>query len=318
MDEKALKLIESITKSGLWQEKLFMTAIVVVLAALSQWLVSRLISRHITDVRRHYYGQQVTKYIIYTIAFILIARTWFEGITSIATFLGLIGAGLVIAMNDVVKNLIGFAFVMWRRPFVVGDRIQIGEVVGDVIDISMFQTLVIEIKGPLVFAYQTSGRILHLPNSSFLTQPLANFDKGFQYIWIEIPVAVTFESNWKSAKDLFSEIAHRHSIEVSQKVRREFQETSKQFLVHFSNLEAGVFTTVIDFGVNLTLRLLCRPRTIRDVQQRVWEDVLSTLAEHDDIDLAYPTTRLYNNVVEGKPQAKAEWPFQNGQGPKVF
>ncbi len=312
MNEDAAKILEAITQSGLWQEKLVMTISVILLAALLHWLASRLITRHIADVRRHYYAQQVAKYAVYIIGFILIARTWFEGITSIATFLGLIGAGLVIAMNDVVKNLIGFAFVLWRRPFTVGDRIQIGESVGDVIDIRMFQTLIIEVQGPLVNAYQTSGRILHLPNSKFLTEPLANFDKGFQYIWIELPVAVTFESDWVTAKKLFYDIAQKHSIEVSQKVRREFQETSKQFLVHFSNLEAGVFTTVVDFGVNLTLRLLCRPRTIREVQQRVWEDLLHALAEHDNIDLAYPTTRLFSNVLEGKPQAKAELPFLNG------
>ncbi len=60
-----------------------------------------------------------------------------------------------------------------------------------------------------------------------------------------------------------------------------------------------------DNGVLLTMRYLCMPRDRRGSTQSTWEQVLDAFGECDDIDFAYPTQRLYYNVVEGKPSARA-------------
>src|SRR2546425_13182228 len=68
------------------------------------------------------------------IGLLVIGRIWFAGFQSIATFLGLVSAGVAIALKDILVNLAGWVFLMWRRPFALGDRIQIGQHAGDVID----------------------------------------------------------------------------------------------------------------------------------------------------------------------------------------
>ena len=96
---------------------------------------------------------------------------------------------------------------MWKRPFEVGDRIQIGDQKGDVIDQRIFMFTVLEI-GNWVDADQSTGRVIHIPNGKIFLETLASYTKGFEYIWNEIPVQVTFESDWRKAKNILESLDH--------------------------------------------------------------------------------------------------------------
>ena len=122
-----------------------------------------------------------------------------------------------------------------------------------------------------------------------------------QYIWNEIGVLVTFESNWKRAKEILTEVVETHAREVVEEAEQQMHKASRQFMIFYSTLTPTVYTAVKDSGVMLTMRYLTHPRRRRGTAQAIWEDVLTRFAEHDDIDLAYPTMRYYYNAAEGKP-----------------
>lgn len=73
-------------------------------------------------------------------------------------------------------------------------------------------------------ADQSTGRIIHIPNGMILNQTLANYSKGFQYIWNEIPILITFESNWEKVKDLLQKIANKHGEHLSQAAEKKVKE----------------------------------------------------------------------------------------------
>ena len=244
---------------------------------------------------------------------LLIGRLWFAGLQSLVTYLGLLSAGLAIALQDLVKSFAGWVFIVWRRPFVLGDRIQIGPFAGDVIDIRIFKFTLLEI-GNWVQADQSTGRIVDIPNSLVLTDTLANYTKGFEFIWSEIPVLVTFESNWRKAKALLLEIAGRHAAHLSRSAEARIKEASKRFMIFYTKLTPTVYTSVEASGVLLTIRYLIEPRKRRGSAQAIWEDILDEFARHDDIDFAYPTTRFYNNLLEGKPGARASLARPSDEG----
>src|SRR5437870_943240 len=98
---------------------------------------------HVSRLR--YRWQKATAYITTPIALLIVGRIWFAGFQSIATFLGLVSAGIAIALKDILVNLAGWVFIIWRRPFALGDRIQIGQHAGDVIDVRLFQFTLNEI-----------------------------------------------------------------------------------------------------------------------------------------------------------------------------
>jgi small-conductance mechanosensitive channel len=276
-------------------------------AILVLWVLRRIVLavvRHRTkDVRTRYRWQKTTAYVVAPIGILIVGRIWFEGIGSLATFLGLLSAGLAIALKDLVVNLAGWGFILWRRPFEVGDRIQIDGHAGDVIDFRIFQFTLLEI-GNWVDADQSTGRIIHVPNGKVLAEPLANFTKGFNYIWNELPVLVTFESDWKKAKTLLEGIAVRHAAHLTDAAKQEISEVSRRFMIFYTTLTPTVYTKVADSGVLLTIRYLCEPRKRRGTAQAIWEEVLEAFASEGNIDFAYPTYRYYDNRLEGKPDTR--------------
>jgi small-conductance mechanosensitive channel len=282
------------------QADIVLTFLVIVLLWLLRRLVLRAALRKTEDVHVRYRWRKSSSYVAFLIGVVLIARIWFQGIGSLTTVIGLISAGVAIALRDPLVNLAGWGFIVWRQPFSVGDRIQIGEVRGDVIDLRIFQFTLIEV-GNWVHADQSTGRIIHVPNGRVFTEVLANYSKGFQYIWDEIGVLVTFESDWQKAKQLLQEIVSRNAEHLSAEAEQRVRAASKKFMIFYSRLTPIVYTSVEDCGVLLTLRYLTEPQKRRARMEAMWEDILRAFAQHDNIDFAYPTQRFYSNRLEGKP-----------------
>lgn len=295
------------------REQLLATLVTLVLLAAARLLVLRVLYRRTEDPRALYRWRKAITYTTFVLAFLVVGRIWSTGFSSLSTFLGLVTAGLAIALQDPIVNLAGWLFIVWRRPFVVGDRVQIGDHQGDVIDIRVFQSTILEI-GNWVDADQSTGRVIHIPNGKVFREPQANFTQAFAYIWNEIPVLVTFESNWRKAKGLLEEIGTRHALHLSAAAEEEIRAAARRFMIFYTKLSPAVYTSVADSGVMLTIRYLCDPRQRRGTNQAIWEDVLDTFATCDDVDLAYPTYRYYDNVSEGKPGARAAPPTSRSSG----
>jgi small-conductance mechanosensitive channel len=206
---------------------------------------------------------------------IFIIPLWIDHGDGLTTYLGLVSAGIAISLKDPLTNLVGWAFILWRRPFRVGDRIQIGEKAGDVIDVRIFQFSLMEI-GNWVQADQSTGRIIHIPNGLVFTQPLSNYSSGFKYIWNEIPVTITFESKWEKAKNILLQIAARHNVEPED-LQGQKKAADEEYYLFYTHLTATVYTRVVGHGVELTIRYLCDPRQRRGSAQAIWEDVLKPL-----------------------------------------
>jgi small-conductance mechanosensitive channel len=280
------------------QGRLFSTLVVVLGLWLVRWLTLRLVRRRIENVTQRYYWSRVVTYLIVFIGLLVVGRIWFQGVSSLVTYFGLLSAGLAIALSDLVANLAGWFFILWRRPFVVGDRIEIAGQRGDVIDIRLFMFSLLEI-GNWVDADQSTGRIIHVPNGKVLKEPLANYTMGFKFIWHEIPVLVTFESDWRKAKEILERIVHEHAEPLSADAERQVRQAAHKYMIHYGKLTPIVYLTVKDSGVMLTMRFMVDPRRRRGIEEGIWQAVLEAFAAESDIDLAYPTIRYYDNRGEG-------------------
>jgi small-conductance mechanosensitive channel len=285
-------------------DHLLSTIAVILVLGLVRALLIRLINRRTKDVRSQYQWRKTASYTIVVIGLLLVGRIWLDAFGEFGTFLGLLSAGVAIALKDPLTNVAGWAFIVWRRPFGPGDRIEIMGKAGDVIDQRIFQFTLLEI-GTVTGAAQSTGRIIHLPNGRAFTEPITNYTRGFPYVWNEIAVLVTFESHWRDAKQILLGIAHDRAEELSPDAERKVRQAAQEFMIFYSKLTPTVYTTVRDSGVELTIRYLVEPRRRRGSEEVLWEAILDAFGERDDIDFAYPTRRTFFNVTEGKPGARA-------------
>ena len=286
------------------QLKIFNTFVTISVAWIIQRLLTKFIIDNLKDPKHHYLWGKWIKYFIAFFVLLILIRVWFGAFTNLGTSFGLVSAGLAIALKDLLVNIVGWIFIIIREPFKVGDRIEIDGIDGDVIDIRLFQFSVIEI-GNWVDADQSTGRIIHIPNGIVFSKFQANYTAGFEYIWDEIPVMITFESNWKEAKVILKNAVEKHAIHLGKEAERQIKEAAKKFLISYQYLTPIVYTSVKDSGVVLTLRYLVHARSRRGTKEKIWEEILEQFNLRKDIDFAYPTTRFYDNIKEGKSEARA-------------
>ena len=289
------------------QYKILVSAILILVLVFARRGVLRVVDQRVEDHHLRYRWSKTSAYVAFGVGLLLMAQVWFTAVREVGTFLGLVSAGLAIALKDLVADLAGWFFILWRRPFEPGDRIQLGEHAGDVVDIRIFAFTIMEI-GNWVAADQSTGRLIHVPNASVFSQALANYTASFPYLWNELPVLVTFESDWRKAKKLLLEIVMEEGLATSRDAEQTLKTSSKRFLIRYPTLTPIVYTSVQDSGVLLTIRYLTQPRQRRGTAQVLWERILDAFAEAPDIDFAYPTQRLFANPLEGKPEARADLP----------
>jgi small-conductance mechanosensitive channel len=247
-----------------------------------------------SNVRNYNYRKAISR-IVWTLALIIIADIWLEGLTSLATYLGLVSAGIAIALKDPLTDIAGWFFITLRKPFEMSHRIEIGVHKGDVVDIRIFKFTILEIGG-WVGGDQPTGRVIHLPNSIVFRESVANYTVGFNFIWDEIKVLITFESDWRRAKGILKSIVDKQTESSVDKAEKEIQTTTKKYLIKISQTKPSVITSVHEYGIALSVRYLVRPTRRRMLNEILWEDILEAFSKEKNIHFAYPTTRFYREI----------------------
>ena len=297
--QKAVMLIQSPSSGGAellgmnaaTQGRVLSSVLVIIILFVLRRALLAVVSRRVEDPTSRYRWAKTSAYTASLIGLAVVIQIWFVALRSLSTFLGLLSAGLAIALRDLVADFAGWLFILFRRPFDLGDRIQIGSHAGDVIDRRIFQFSIMEI-GNWVGADQSTGRVIHIPNQRVFLEPLANYSAGFPYLWNELKVLVTLESDWKKAKTLFAEITKEITKDVVAEAQGPRKEGDQRFLIHYRTLTPAVYTSVEESGVLLTVRYLCRPRERRGTSEALWEEILQAVSRTEGIELAYPTQRL--------------------------
>lgn len=311
MQSRLQSLLEPLAELTRLEVQLIETVAVVIVLMVARALLLVLLRRHTQDVRTRYHWSKGITYALGAISLFAIGRIWFVGFSSITTFLGIVAAGLVIALKEPILNAAGWLFLISRRPFVVGDRIQIGDHIGDVIDQRLFEFSILEV-GNWVAAEQSTGRVIHLPNGRVFIDAIANYTRGFPYIWNEVQFVITFESDWRAAKALLQEIATRHGRAMTDTAETRLLSEISSYMIFYATLAPAVYTAVTERGVALSIRYLCEVRRRRDTEQAITEDVLAAFGASEAIDLAYPTRRFFDRLAEGRTLSPS---LPAGEGP---
>ena len=280
--------------NSVFDQRYIYTSIIIIFLIILRWIINKIIKNKVDNISQRYRWYKINTYSTVFFTIIVILPMWIEGFKSLFTFLGIFSAGLAIALRDIIVNFFAWIYVLIRRPFSTGDRIEINGVKGDVIDIKIMEFSLMEV-GNWVDADQSTGRIINVPNSKILKNNIANFTKGFKLIWNEISILITFESDWEEAKSTLEKIAEENSIELNKNIKESIIHSARK---NYRNLTPIVYTSIESSGIKLTIRYLCQPRMRRSSSEIIWEEILDKFLQNENIEFAYKTFRYYNNRVE--------------------
>ena len=264
------------------------TAGVVVLALILAKLSSRFARGYFDDPEKVYRSTKSARRVAIFFTIVTTILVWSPGFGDFITLLTVIGAGMAIALREVLLSVAGWARIAVYSTFKLGDRIEVNGVRGDVIDVRVLRTSLIE-DGGWVNADQSTGRIVHFPNSWLFEFALYNYTRSFRFIWNEMPLVVTFRSDWKAARDIMQKYAEESAVIIEQQAREELRVISREFLIHYSILTPFVYVNIDQNGVELTLRYLCEARKRRGSEHALTLMILDAFREHPNIELAHRT-----------------------------
>jgi small-conductance mechanosensitive channel len=272
--------------------KLLLTLAFVLIA----WLITKLLRLVLAQfvgtrsgTRFRFWANQGVSLVVAAILLIGIASIWFDNPTRLASVIGIIGAGIAFAMQRVITAIAGYFVILRGKTFNVGDRIVMGGVRGDVIDLSFMQTRIMEMgqsakeqgdaPSMWVRSRQFTGRIVTVTNDKIFDEAVYNYTREFPYIWDELNLPIKYGDHCDRAEQILLNAARRHALTKDQLGAAEIDRLQESFGIAVGEVDPRVYWRVTDNWLELTVRFLAPDHGIRPIKDAMSRDILAALTE---------------------------------------
>ncbi len=263
-------------------------------------LLEEVVVKQISDAGSRYSFRRAVS-ILNIVAFVVAGiAIWVTNTQTLLVSYGLIAAGVAVALQDLFKNVVGGAILFTTGLYRVGDRIEVNEKSGDVVDIGLQYTLLLEIQ-EWIKGDQPTGRLITVPNGHILSYAVHNYTRDHQFIWDELFVPVTYDSNWKAAAEIMLETVNRETEDVTQRAHVSLQGLSRKYFLPDRAEVPAVYLTLTDNWIELHVRYVTDVRGRRELKNNLGRMVLERLERAKDITVASETMAV---TVEEKPPGK--------------
>lgn len=244
-------------------------------------------------------GRYATALLIAVVA----ALYLFEDLRVISTTLGLVGAAVVISLQDVCASFCGWFVIMIGQKFTIGDRLEIEGVRGDVLDIQLLRTTLLELNNWLGVD-QPTGRVIIVPNNFIFKTKVFSFTHGHPFIWNKIELTVTFSTPAAGATLLFEKVLEEETREDFAEARLMSAEMERRYGVEDADYRPKIYTRIGDSGVTFSLHYVSHYRNTSKTRNRLNRRLIAELETHQHIQLAYNTLVVQASVAPtGGPSA---------------
>ena len=210
--------------------------------------------------------------IIIIIAFVIIWQDYFKNFLTLISF---VSAALTFALRDIILNFFSGIYIKINKPFSVEDRIEINDNNGYVININYLNFEILEVKEEEK-GEQSTGIIIQIPSSKIFNYPIKNYSKAFKYIWKEMEINVPIDSDIeKDKKTLYKIINSNETLKkIPNKMKNQLNNVVGEYRIYYNNLDPIIYTSVVDNHVKLTIRFLCHPKKVRNIESDLWNKIL--------------------------------------------
>jgi small-conductance mechanosensitive channel len=293
------ELFDSFSLDDVFVSKVIQAAVLVAVLMLLLRAARHLTQRVVTNPTRRYRLNKVFGRVTLFVLAASMLALWEPGTQNVFALLTVIGAGLAISMREALLSAAGWLNIVTRQPFKTGERVEINGIKGDVVDIRLMHTTLMEVGG-WVDADQSTGRLVHLPNAWIFLHQVQNYTHGFRFVWHEMSVTLPADADWKRARAIINELADESAEIVAHQAEQDIKRLASEYLVHYSILTPFVYVKLSDQGIRLTLRYLCEARKRRGTEHAFTLQILDRFAdEHIPIVLKGSGARIGPAAPDG-------------------
>ena len=270
--------------------KLVLTLLFVIIA----WLLTKLVraALHLlvgsrTGTRVQFWAKQGVSLVMAAIGLLGILSIWFDDPARLGTVIGMVGAGIAFALQRVITAVAGYFVILRGKTFNVGDRIVMGGVRGDVIDLSFMQTQIMEMgQSPKeqadepsmwIRSRQFTGRIVTVTNDKVFDEPVYNYTRDFPYIWDEISLPIRYQDDRGKAEQVLVDAARRHAVTREKLGDDEQARLKDSFGIDIGDIDPRVYWRITDNWLELTVRFLAPDHGVRPIKDAMSREVMAEL-----------------------------------------
>ncbi len=285
----------SITEEGWRTSRLAL--IILILFAIAMG-VKKAFKEYIDDDDKNYSTNKFINFVFIVLVVFILLFSYIDNVSYLVTILGFASAGIAIALKDWFMSIFGWMAIMTSGVISVGDRIKVTrdtiEVVGDVLDISLFKIAIRE--DITLTTYKTNrraGRVFFIPNNYIFTDMISNYTYDqLRTVWDGIDIYITFDSNHQRAIELAKSILQTHAKGYTDLTKKRLQKMRKKYILRSANPEPRVFSFIEPYGIVVSSWYYTNSHATLALRSTISMEILEAFKAADDITIAYPTQTL--------------------------
>jgi small-conductance mechanosensitive channel len=272
--------------------KLLITICFIGVILLIQWALKTIAKLFLSGRRSErvvFWVRQTISLLVAILVLIGVLSIWFDNPERLATFMGLVTAGVAFALQKPISAIAGYLVILRGKTFGVGDRITMGGVRGDVVALRFTQTTIMEMGQPpdvqnadpamWVHARQYTGRIVTVSNSTVFDTPVYNYTREFPYLWEEMRLPISYKDDRHRVEKILLEVANRHTVQIRGISANDLEELRRRYFMSEEELEPRVYWRLTDNWIELTVRFIAPTHGIRSLKDAMSREIIAALDE---------------------------------------
>lgn len=269
------------------------------------WLIIKAVQRNflskIKDNENRYRAKKFGSFVGYFLTIVLFTVVFSDKLGGLTVALGVAGAGIAFALQEVIASFAGWLAIMFGGFYKTGDRVQLGGIKGDVMDIGVLRTTIME-TGEWVDGDLYNGRIVLIANSFVFKAPVFNYSGEFPFLWDEIKIPIQYGSNYEKAKEIFEQVGELIAGDLTLQSRKKWTSLQKKYRLEDARTEPMVSLTANDNWVEFTLRYVVSYKKRRATKSELFTQILKRVeATNGEIKFASATFQIV-----GTPEFKVK------------
>lgn len=251
----------------------------IVIVAVSRFIKSRS-TKLVKDIDLRYRVRKVITFVSYIIIILIVSIVFSDKLGGLTVALGVAGAGIAFALQEVIASVAGWLAISFSKFYKVGDRVQLGGNVGDVIDIGILRTTLMECR-QWVDGDQYTGRIVRVANSFVFKDSVVNYSGDFPFLWDEIKIPVRYGGDIVLVREIINKAATEITSGFIPDARLQWEEMKEKFRIEDASVEPLIFMIANDNWLEFSLRYVVDFRSRRMIKDKLFTYILNEINKSD-------------------------------------
>jgi hypothetical protein len=270
-------------------------------------LAQRSVSRYIKETALRYRMRKALSFLGYFLGIVVLGVVFSERLGGLTVAFGVAGAGIAFALQEVIASAAGWVAITFGQFYSPGDRVQLGGIKGDVIDIGILRTTLMEC-GQWVNGDNYNGRIVRVANSFIFKEPVFNYSADFPFLWDEIVLPVRYGSDWEYAREVFTAVTKDICGGYAAESREAWNKAVMKYQLEDARIEPMITLVANDNWIEFTARYIVDYQKRRLTKDRLFTRIL------EEVDKSSNRIRLASATFEVTNIPRLEFQMSEGKG----